>query len=585
MRAGWDRERGLRRVSMEHGRRSGAWRRVLPPVCLVLALLVPAFTPPASAAPEWMSAETAATLDLGFDVLVPAWIPAPFEGEPRVLAGGGYYELYWVNDGVPPTFLEITGTVGGDIPDYSKNDRNNPLVMNASVQGYEAYHDVTPNYDEVWWAVGDVVYSVESRGMTGTDTLSLANALQLLEPSSGGTVEPTVGVEATIGVPEAMGSGEVASIAVEGAEGATLTADAGTFEDTGGPTYLGAGGFAVDWRAPRVEEDLLVQFVLSDPGTGAVLATAQTTVLGVPPAPEPETPAPVTEPAPEPEPQFSLSCPIGVTAGEAVALTVYGAGEVGIDASAGTFPAETPNTDLAPSAAGGARLYGTIPADGVASLVWIAPDVGEALVATISATGASGGGAACEIVVEPALAAEATEPVPPTEPVEPAVEPTPVPPEPTGTVDLSTGLAAPEPTPAETDPVAGPTAVPGTGEDSEALPNDPPSTVAPTSTAAVTPSRRTGTTEARSEYPSSDGSGGPSEPNYIGEPGLGTLKGRSVRSGALDGSQPVASVTATVAAPSLPAVPATAMATATPPRTPVVTPAPPVPSATPSPAA
>jgi hypothetical protein len=594
---------------MEHGRWSGAWRMAVLPVCLVLAVLSPAFARPVSAAPDWMSAETAARLDLGFDVLVPTWVPEPFGGEPRVLASEGYYDLYWAIFGGDPTFLRITGTVGGDIPDYSEYDRNVELTVNASVQGNDAYHDVTPIYDEVWWQVNGVVYSVKSRGMTGTDTLSLANALQVLEPSGGGGI-----VEASLAVPATVGSGEVASIVVDGAEGATLTADAGTFEETGGLTYPGAGTGVFDWRAPSVEADLVVRFALNDPETGAELASAQTTVVAAVTAPEPE---------PEPEPQFSLSCPTGVTAGEAVPLTVYGAGEVGIDASAGIFPAEAPNTDFAPSAAGGARLYGTIPAEGAAALVWSAPDVGEALAVAIAATGADGGGAACEILVEPVPAeVEATEPSPPTEPsrptgtIAPPAESSASAPEPTDTVDPTTEPAAAGPTPAETDPVAGPTAAPGTGEDVGAPPNDPPSTVAPTGAAVVTPgaavvttpARRTATAAPRPRYPNSDGSGGPADPNYIGEPGLGTLKGRSGGPDTLDGSQPAGSATVAATAPSLPAVPATVQpspsgtatratapatrlpvatlpATATARRTSTVTPAPPTPSATPSPTA
>ena len=64
---------------------------------------------------------------------------------PDVTADEGYYSLYWVVPGSPPTFLQITGEVGGTIPDYSKHDRNNQLVQNAEVQGQPAYHDLTPD--------------------------------------------------------------------------------------------------------------------------------------------------------------------------------------------------------------------------------------------------------------------------------------------------------------------------------------------------------------------------------------------------------------------------------------------------------
>src|SRR5699024_4651244 len=45
---------------------------------------------------DWMSAEAAASLDLPMDVMVPTWVPEPFnEVAPSVSGSGGYYELYW----------------------------------------------------------------------------------------------------------------------------------------------------------------------------------------------------------------------------------------------------------------------------------------------------------------------------------------------------------------------------------------------------------------------------------------------------------------------------------------------------------
>ena len=137
-----------------------------------------------------MSAESAARLDLGFPVLAPGAVPGPFGGEPSIYAAGGYYSLYWVIYGGAPTFLEIRGEVGGDIPDGSAYDLNVPLVVNANVQGNDAYRDLTPIYDTVWWASGGIVYMVSSRGLTGTDSLALANALSLLSPPA--PVEPPV---------------------------------------------------------------------------------------------------------------------------------------------------------------------------------------------------------------------------------------------------------------------------------------------------------------------------------------------------------------------------------------------------------
>ncbi len=137
---------------------------------------------------DYISIEAGYALDLGFPVLVPSWVPAPFGGSPSIDAGGGYYSLYWMNGGGEPTFLQITGTVGGGLPAGSPYDLNNELFINATVQGYSAIHDVTPAYDAVWWIAGGVLYKVESRN-SSTDSLTLANSLiQFTAPS---VPEPT----------------------------------------------------------------------------------------------------------------------------------------------------------------------------------------------------------------------------------------------------------------------------------------------------------------------------------------------------------------------------------------------------------
>jgi hypothetical protein len=130
---------------------------------------------------DWMSADQAAQLDLDFTVLAPSWVPAPFGGSPSIQAGGGYYSLYWMNGGGAPTFLQITGEVGGSLPAGSPADLNNQLFINATVQGYDAIHDVTSIYDNVWWIAGGVLYMVSSNNMTGADSLTLANSLIALE--------------------------------------------------------------------------------------------------------------------------------------------------------------------------------------------------------------------------------------------------------------------------------------------------------------------------------------------------------------------------------------------------------------------
>ncbi len=52
--------------------------------------------------PAWLSAETAERLTVGFDVLVPSFVPGPFDGEPAVDAWDGFYQLYWLIPGAPP---------------------------------------------------------------------------------------------------------------------------------------------------------------------------------------------------------------------------------------------------------------------------------------------------------------------------------------------------------------------------------------------------------------------------------------------------------------------------------------------------
>ena len=138
---------------------------------------------------DWMSSETAASLDIGIDVLVPSWIPEPFSGvTPSVTASNGFYQLYWMVPGGSPTFLYIEGVAGGTLPAGSPADLNKQLSINATVQGWDAIQDTgipaggsTPIYDQVWWIANGVLYTVSSNNMTGSDSLSLANSLVVLE--------------------------------------------------------------------------------------------------------------------------------------------------------------------------------------------------------------------------------------------------------------------------------------------------------------------------------------------------------------------------------------------------------------------
>ncbi len=139
---------------------------------------------------DYIGPESGAALDLDFPVLVPSWVPGPFGGSPSIDSGGGYYSLYWMNAGGEPTFLQVTGQVGGALPAGSPYDLNVQLFINSSVQGYGAIHDVTPAYDTVWWIAGGVLYKVESRN-SSTDSVTLANSLIAFIPPSAPEPEPT----------------------------------------------------------------------------------------------------------------------------------------------------------------------------------------------------------------------------------------------------------------------------------------------------------------------------------------------------------------------------------------------------------
>ncbi|HVL24953.1 MAG TPA: hypothetical protein VM450_12775 [Thermomicrobiales bacterium] len=147
---------------------------------------------------DWLSADQAALLSVGIDVLVPSWVPAPFDSvSPSISASDGYYELYWMVSGSSPTFLQVTGTAGGALPAGSPADLNKELGINDSVQGWPAIHDIgvpagsgTPIYDQVWWQANGVLYSVSSLNMTGSDTMSLANSLVSLQVPSAPAQEP-----------------------------------------------------------------------------------------------------------------------------------------------------------------------------------------------------------------------------------------------------------------------------------------------------------------------------------------------------------------------------------------------------------
>ena len=274
-------------------------RRPIALLVVVLAL-VPLLAAPLSAAPldrapearlaqlnvDWMTADQAASLDLDFAVLVPSWIPAPFGGAPSIQASGGYYSLYWMIPGGDPTFLQITGEVGGAMPVGSPADLNVRLEVNASVNGYEAIHDATAIYDNVWWVQGGVLYTVSSKNMTGADSLSLASSLIALQqpaaepepvPTEPPVVAPTPTPEpATSPTGEIYNAAEVPTANVATIEAwpsstSTLRATHGAFVDSGA-AFLTVGGGAYSGRAPSVERTTTVEFTLVDDATGEVTA-------------------------------------------------------------------------------------------------------------------------------------------------------------------------------------------------------------------------------------------------------------------------------------------------------------------------
>lgn len=326
-----------------------------------------------------MSAETAARLDLGFDVLAPSSVPSPFAGEPEVSASSGSYSLYWLMPDSPPTFLQIDGNVGGAVPAYSKFDRNVQLTQNATVNGAPAYRDQTPIYDLVYWQVGDVLYSVESRNLTSDDSLSIADGLNALTPTNvdggGGDVNPQT---PSVGVPGNVNGGDVIAVAVEGVTGATLSASAGVFPASGGGSIAGVGGSTVDWMAPTPDSETVVTFTLSDPTTAATLASASTTVAAA------SAPAPTSAPA-------SIACPETVASGGEAAITVSGSGYLSVDAQTGSFPASGVNIEFTADAGGGASIAGTMPAGGSVELSWVAPADGAIVDAVLTVSEKGGG--------------------------------------------------------------------------------------------------------------------------------------------------------------------------------------------------
>jgi len=373
-------------------------------VIAVVAFALSVFLHPAGAAPgqspravesanqlpDWMTFETAIRLAIGIDVLVPSYVPAPFSGEPEVQASDGYYSLYWLIPGAPPTYLRITGTAGGEIPAFSYYDRNVQLEQNDSVMGYPAWHDVTPIYDLVYWQVGDVVYTVESHNMTGDTTMGIANSLSsLVIPDTGGeveeegpaddaspTVEPSDGISVSaIGVPSTVASSEIASIGLDGSGEVYLVASDGYFLATGDTGIAMAAGTTVDWQAPTTEGDLSVTFGAYRMSDDKLLSEATTTVHGVAAQAAANT---VTD----------LQCPATASASMEARVVLSGSGGVSVTSSSGYWPIETPNTDFQPYMDGGSTISGGLGPGATIALIWMAPEeVGTATMSVYDSTG------------------------------------------------------------------------------------------------------------------------------------------------------------------------------------------------------
>lgn len=314
--------------------------------------------------PDWMPADMVDQLAVGIDVLVPLAIPAPFSGAPQVSASSGYYSLYWFVGGGDPTLLQITGTAGGEIPAYSKYDRNVQLVANASVNGATAYHDVTPIYDLIYWQVGGVVYSVESQ-QSSVDSLTLANGLALLEKPA--TADA---LTATVTSPDQVVAGEIGAVSVSASGDATLSTDVGFFTATGESTISVSGDVSVDWQSPPLTEPVTATFQVIDPASGAVVASTPTQILVADQATGDEASSSV---------EWGIDCPPSGVEGELVTISVQGPGRATLSASDGAFPGGSPA--IVVNLSGSLDLDFTLPTSGTSSVLLTLSD-GESAVAT-----------------------------------------------------------------------------------------------------------------------------------------------------------------------------------------------------------
>ena len=335
--------------------------------------------------PGWLSEESAASLGVGIDVLVPPSLPGPFSGEPSIQASSGAYSLYWLVGGDAPTFLQITGVAGGSIPDFSKYDRNVELTENATVGGFPAYHDLTPIYDLVYWDTGAAVYSVEVQN-ADSDALTIAGSLTSLS-----VPEPEPGITASVSSPDSVPSGGTGNVTVSVSGPATLTTDLGAFVDTGGTSVAVSGDMTVAWQAPQVGEETYATFQVVEVASGSIIASTPTLVLaptsdeddeGIDEPTVDATEEPTEEPAAV---EWSLDCAGNVSSGETVTLTVGGRGDATLTTNVGVFAGNAPAA--------------TVSVDGSAQVEWTAPADADGTTALISLAAEDDSVAACEIEI------------------------------------------------------------------------------------------------------------------------------------------------------------------------------------------
>jgi hypothetical protein len=245
--------------------------------------------------------------------------------------------------------------------------------------------------------------SVESANLTDTDSLTLANGLASLavenpdpvETPDDGSGEPTDETSGpTVEVPETIDAGDVVSIEVINANGATLTSSVGTFAESGTDTVRGVYEGSFNWQAPNAVEDTYVRFLLVNPETLEWVAVAESTVTGN------HIPA-----------SASLSCPTPLDPEVVTPIELSGSGRITVEATGGSFPPNPRNLEFAPDADDGSTLTGNAPENGEVELYWQAPAVDEDTVFSIIASDADGETlASCDITL---IAS-----VPPTEEVE-----------------------------------------------------------------------------------------------------------------------------------------------------------------------